>query len=57
MKYDLSAVDQLRRIYPEEGMAPEFGREVTFQVTERCSLQCTYCYQVNKSPKVMSLST
>ena len=54
MKYDLSASDQLRRIYPEEGMAPEFSREVTFQLTERCSLQCTYCYQINKSPKVMS---
>lgn len=29
--------------------------EVTFQVTEACSLACKYCYQHNKSPKVMSL--
>lgn len=29
--------------------------EVTFQVTEACSLACTYCYQHNKTPKVMSL--
>lgn len=29
--------------------------EVTFQVTEACSLACTYCYQHNKTPKVMTL--
>ena len=29
--------------------------EVTFQVTEGCSLVCKYCYQHNKTPKVMSL--
>lgn len=41
-----------------------FGREfnnelsvktITFQVTEDCNLRCTYCYQINKSKKVMSL--
>lgn len=29
-------------------------REITLQVTEECNLRCTYCYQINKSPKVMS---
>ena len=29
--------------------------EVTFQVTEACSLVCKYCYQHNKTPKVMSV--
>jgi radical SAM peptide maturase (CXXX-repeat target family) len=31
--------------------------EVTFQVTEGCSLACKYCYQHDKSPKRMSLET
>lgn len=29
--------------------------EVTFQVTEACTLVCKYCYQHNKTPKVMTL--
>lgn len=31
--------------------------EVTFQVTEGCSLACKYCYQHDKSPKRMSFET
>ena len=31
--------------------------QVTFQVTEDCTLRCTYCYQHNKSHKVMSIDT
>lgn len=27
---------------------------VTFQVTEDCNLNCTYCYQINKSPAKLS---
>ena len=30
------------------------SREVTFQVTDRCSLACTYCYQLNKGVRRMS---
>lgn len=26
---------------------------ITFQVTDRCNLQCTYCYQINKGNNVM----
>lgn len=29
--------------------------EATFQVTEACTLVCKYCYQHNKTPKVMTL--
>lgn len=29
--------------------------EITFQVTEDCTLACKYCYQHNKSPKTMTL--
>lgn len=32
-------------------------RDVTFQVTEDCNLQCTYCYQGHKSKKIMSWET
>jgi len=30
---------------------------ITFQVTEACSLSCTYCYQINKHSKNMSFDT
>lgn len=57
MKKDINAADQLRRLYPDEGVNEEFSREVTFQVTEKCNLVCTYCYQGNKSGKNMSWET
>ena len=36
------------------GAAP---RTVTFQVTDACNLQCSYCYQINKKSHVMPLET
>lgn len=51
--------DMVARLYPEYNKDTVDGRtnmstmEVTFQVTEACSLCCTYCYQINKTPKVM----
>lgn len=30
------------------------ARTITFQVTEDCSLRCTYCYQCNKTKKSMT---
>lgn len=30
------------------------AKETTFQVTEDCNMACTYCYQHNKKPNVMS---
>lgn len=45
--------DFLVRIYPEK--SDKFiAKSVTFVVTNRCSLACTYCYQHNKSDKRMS---
>ena len=41
------------RMYPDRKMA----REVTFIVTESCNLRCSYCYQHNKTARVMDLST
>lgn len=32
-------------------------KTITFQVTENCNLCCTYCYQINKSPNIMSFET
>ena len=40
-----------------EDAADSVVREVTFQVTEACNLCCTYCYQIQKSPKIMSWDT
>lgn len=51
---DISYTDSLGKLYHwREGTREVI--EVTFQVTEACSLACTYCYQHNKSPKVMTL--
>lgn len=32
-------------------------KTVTFQVTDDCNLRCTYCYQINKGKRVMTLDT
>ena len=50
--------DMLGRLYPEfrkngDGSDKVLSRTVTFQVTDRCSLACTYCYQINKKTRVM----
>lgn len=55
--------DYLARLYPEiksrarselSGLA---AKTVTFVVTNRCSLACTYCYQKHKNQSVMSFDT
>lgn len=55
MNFD-NAMDVYKERYGRNpnSTAPQFCREVTFQVTERCNLSCTYCYQIHKTPKVMS---
>lgn len=54
--------DYIARLYPEEhpkgeGFRKTLSRSVTFQVTDRCSLACKYCYQINKGNRVMSFDT
>lgn len=47
---------QFQNIYPmlyPEGQV----KTVTFIVTHQCNLRCTYCYETNKSDRVMSLET
>ena len=36
---------------------PTLPKTVTFQVTDDCNLKCTYCYQINKGKRKMSLET
>lgn len=55
-----SFTDFIAKCYPDasEGsatMGPDhiLTRTVTFQVTDKCNLACTYCYQVNKSVRRM----
>jgi radical SAM peptide maturase (CXXX-repeat target family) len=35
----------------------KLARTFTFQVTDKCNLACTYCYQINKSTRRMSFET
>ena len=52
-KLDRAFNDEYVMMYPEKKMP----REVTFIVTEGCNLRCSYCYQHNKSSKVMDYET
>lgn len=60
--------DAIAKAYPElfENRHTEIGKgadgdvfvhNFTFQTTESCSLQCSYCYQFNKSPMNMKFET
>ncbi len=50
----------LWRLYADKYPVNENGKrekdvgDITFQVTEACTLACKYCYQHNKSPKAMT---
>ena len=41
----------LARLFPEENK--QSAQNITFQVTDACNLQCTYCYQKNKGHHIM----
>lgn len=55
--------DWLSRLYPElnkgkkNSNSANLAKSVTFQVTDDCNLACTYCYQINKGKRRMSLQT
>lgn len=46
--------DLLKRLFPAQFAIEHSVLTLTFQVTEDCCMACTYCYQHNKSKKVMS---
>ena len=33
----------------------DVAKTVTFQITDSCNLCCTYCYQINKGKRIMSI--
>lgn len=49
--------DMIGRLYPElrgdDESVQTLSRTVTFQVTDKCNLACTYCYQINKGERKM----
>ena len=57
--------DWIGKMYPElhkvdsnkitSGKLGILSRSFTFQVTDKCNLACTYCYQINKSTRRMSI--
>lgn len=50
--------DHKARLYPELHKTDgALSRTVTFQVTDACNLACTYCYQINKGTRKMSIDT
>ena len=54
--------DMIARLYPEYSVKDDnkkriLSRTVTFQVTDNCSLNCSYCYQINKGKRRMSFAT
>lgn len=52
--------DMIARLYPQEHGSSNrktLSRTVTFQVTDACNLDCTYCYQINKGTRVMKFET
>ena len=58
--------DLIRRLYPELFYNTDYENKtgdtphvisVTFQVTDRCNLACSYCYQINKGTRRMSFET
>lgn len=44
----------MHRLFGPFGSIEKGIKNITFQVTEDCCLNCTYCYQNNKSKKVMT---
>lgn len=54
--------DHMAKLYPElfqrkDGDEKRMAQTITFQVTDDCNLACTYCYQINKGKRRMSLET
>lgn len=44
----------LERLFPEEFTDGGGVLDVTFQVTDKCNLRCSYCYQISKKTHTLS---
>lgn len=49
--------DQLATFYPDIFSDKDLIQTITFQVTENCCLQCTYCYQAHNTKNDMTFDT
>ena len=63
MKHFEQYQDMIGRLYPElqntsddNNNKSHLSRTITFQVTDKCNLACTYCYQINKGERRMKFS-
>lgn len=59
-KRPLEFTDYIAKLYPELLQSDKtdkriISKVVTFQVTDACNLACTYCYQINKGTRKMSM--
>lgn len=59
-KRPLEFTDYIAKLYPELLQSDNtdkriISKVVTFQVTDACNLACTYCYQINKGTRKMSM--
>lgn len=54
LKRSESFNDWMLKLFPEFS---NMAKTVTFQVTDKCNLACTYCYQINKGVRRMSFET
>ena len=49
---DINYPDYLAKLFPDD--KKDLVRTITFQVTDNCCLNCSYCYQINKSNHKLS---
>lgn len=54
---ELEFGEQLRKLYPEKFTQLADVKTITFQVTENCCLNCSYCYQVHAANADMDFDT
>ena len=53
MRKNESYVDMIGRLFPPKNRERALARTISFQVTDACNLECSYCYQINKANHYM----